>query len=108
MGEYESIEPQADKSDGMIISFKDRQVAESFFYGTRDLPGVGKLDFTWFNASAATNGHDSKSTAPAEGDRDGDVGMKGTEDDNLGADKGHAGIAGEVDYDVAEEDDRWI
>ena len=44
IGEFDAIEPHPDKSDTQIITFKDRPTAESFMYGTKDIPSVGKLE----------------------------------------------------------------
>lgn len=81
--------------------FKDRFTAEQFIYGTKDIPGVGKVELGWvntplppvkLNTKSVDATLDSKDTGMGDANADGDNGDK----------------AGEVDYDVAEEDDRWM
>ena len=73
---------------------------------------MGRVERAWYNvpssASHPTNGANKQAIAGGEinGD-DGDVGMTGVAADGTGdAGDGIKG-GGEVDYDVAEEDDRW-
>ena len=68
-------------------------------YGTKDIPSVGKLEYTWYNAPSVSTSATAKPTNPDGGD----VSMGGA---SVDGDNGHA-LAAEVDYDVAEEDDRW-
>ncbi|KAG8528515.1 uncharacterized protein KY384_007433 [Bacidia gigantensis] len=116
VGEFEAINSHPDLPDSMIVSFQDRPTAESFFYGSRDLAGVGKVEFSWYNApSVATNGTTKgegngvgKQIAIGETDGDGDVGMHGADGVGDGdGERAEGGGGGEVDYDVAEEDHRW-
>lgn len=102
VGAYESIEPHPEKSDAVVVTFQDRPTAESFFYGGRDIANVGKLEFSWCNLPHASNGAQTKTSGHNDGDLDGDVGMRGSD----GPADINGGI-GDVDYDVAEEDDRW-
>ena len=105
VGEFEAIEPHPDRPDTQVVTFKDRPTAEAFMYGNHDIPAVGKLDFSWFNAPGL-----SGLPTPKQSEADGDVGMGGTR----GADDHHAAAAergttlanAEVDYDVA-EDEVW-
>lgn len=99
IGEFEAIETHPDKPDTQIITFKDRPTAEGFMYGTKDIPSVGKLEYTWYNAPSVSISATAKPTNPDGGD----VSMGGA---SVDGDNGQA-LAAEVDYDVAEEDDRW-
>ena len=116
IGNFASITPNPSRSiDSQIIAFNDRFVAEKLFYGPADIPGVGKVEFSW----VANQNPTSSKSAP---DRDGDVSM-GNEDGE-GDGEGRVGMGGDartmegglagaggtvvVDYDVADdEDDRW-
>lgn len=98
IGEFEAIELLATKPDTLIITFKDRATAEKFMYGGKDVPSVGKLELAWYNAPSAAAQIPTKASNP-----DGDVGMVGA---NADGNSGHAAPV-EMDYDVAEEDDRW-
>ena len=70
-------------------------------YGTRDIPSVGKLEFSWYNAATLLGPTTAKPTGP-----DGDVGMAGAGANGNNSDHS-AAVPTEMDYDVAEEDDRW-
>ncbi|KAL9130545.1 MAG: hypothetical protein Q9217_001313, partial [Psora testacea] len=97
VGEFEAIDTHPEKPDTQIITFKERNTAESFVYGPKDIPSVGKLAVSWYNAP-------SNSTKLAATTENGDVDMGGvTTAGDHGPEKGLA----EVDYDVAEDDDRW-
>ena len=108
MGEFEAIEPHPDRPDTQVVTFKDRPTAETFMYGNHDIPAVGKLEFSWFNAPAPSAGQ----STPKPSEADGDVGMGGTRamaDDHhaaAAADRGTMLANAEVDYDVA-EDEVW-
>ena len=81
-----------------VITFKDRYTAEQFIYGPKEIPSAGKVDFSWVNTPLP-----SAAAVQSFGDRDTGMTNASLDGDNH-ADKG----AGEVDYDVAEEDDRWM
>ena len=101
IGEFDAIEPHPDKSDTQIITFKDRPTAESFMYGTKNIPSVGKLEFSWYNAPSVL-AHSATKLANA----DSDVQMRGGSVDIGQANNGLEVAAGMDDYDVADEDDR--
>lgn len=95
-----------------MITFKDRQTAEGFIHGTKDISHVGKLEYGWYNAPAAANANTSVASVRggAVNGIDGNEGNDVAMDDNLStsnADEHARGVNGDVDYDVAEEDDRW-
>lgn len=110
IGEFEAIESPADRTDFQIITFKDRFTAERFLHGPKDVPGVGQVDLSWVNNSSSSSSAVatgvSGSLPPFQGGAksEGETGMDRMEADDSGLDRG----AGEVDYDVAEEDDRWM
>lgn len=70
-------------------------------YGNHDIPLVGKLDVSWFNAPGVPS-----QPVPKQSETDGDIGMGGMRVDDHQADKGTALANAEVDYDVA-EDEVW-
>lgn len=115
IGEFEAIDSPPDRVDFQIITFKDRFTAERFLHGTKDIPGVGQVELNWVNntpsssyppiAGAGTGGSLSSSLHGGGAKSEGATSVEPTvEMDDSGADRG----AGEVDYDVAEEDDRWM
>ena len=99
--------PSADSCGSRIVTFRDRHTAEKFFYGSKDIPGVGSgLEFSWV---ANASGHAASSTfAP---NRDVDAEMEGVESDGGGGAGGGVGPAGSrggglggMDYEAAEEE----
>ena len=47
VGEYESVTPDPEKGDTMVVSFAERWQAEQLMHRTTDLPGVGKMKMSW-------------------------------------------------------------
>ena len=110
IGEYETIEPNPDRKDSQLVTFKDRFTAEKFMYGDTDIPSVGKVELAWVNTPLPPVG-----SATAVKQQDGDAHMPDRDGDGSGSatatvDGGvRAAVAvAEVDYDVAEDDDRWM
>lgn len=105
MGEFEAIEAHPEKSDTQVITFKDRKTAERFMHGVKDIPGVGAVELAWVNGPLVPAG---KATVVRGGDAEGDATM-GNSNANGGPPPHASGVENvEVDYDVAEEDDRWM
>ena len=115
IGEFEAIDSPPDRVDFQIITFKDRFTAERFLHGPKDIPGVGQVELSWVNNNTSTtfssytpgagaSGSVSSSLHGAGAKGEARTSMERTDMDDSGADRG----AGEVDYDVAEEDDRWM
>ncbi len=69
-------------------------------YGPKDIPSVGRLEFSWVNTPMPPIRLSNQKQVAS----DGDTGMRDAAADGDNSDK--AGV--EVDYDVAEEDDRWM
>ena len=111
----------------MTITFKDRFTAEKFFYGPKDIPGVGVLEFSWVANQNVPSASSSTAAAPGTVLKDGDTEMGGTAtalEGGAGSAVGGSAVAGNAvngggevgvslaerereDYDVAEEED-WI
>ncbi|EZF33823.1 hypothetical protein H109_07943 [Trichophyton interdigitale MR816] len=104
IGEYESIDPSPDRPGALVVSFKDRYVAEKLVHGPSDIPSVGKVEFTWVaNAPASsTQPPGAAASAPKASE---DVSM--TDSNATAASVPEKEPAHEVDYDVAEMDDSW-
>lgn len=122
LGEYESIEPNADQPDTLTVVFKERYQAEKFMFGSWNIPSVGEVQLTWLpNPPLPTT--TTISSATADGDTSGqDMSSKtggGADDDMTGMDHENENENGlesrkeppagahDVDYDVAEMDDNW-
>lgn len=86
----------------MIVTFKERYIAEKLMFGTTEIPSVGKVELNWVpNPPISFPTATTAAAAPTEKDGGGDMVMENVEGAN-----GH-GHAGEVDYDVAEDEDSW-
>lgn len=127
IGEFTDIQTSAAQTE---ITFKDRKTAEKFFYGLsgKGIPGIdGQVELTWvvgsmpttttttdFSKTSAAASSASNGVKKGEKHHDGDAGM----DDNV--DMADASSPhhphhhhddpeeGEVDYDVADENDWGI
>lgn len=115
IGEFEAIESSAEKPDTQIITFKDRYTAERFMYGTKNIPSVGTVELAWVNTPLppvmrqnVEKGGDADGDAMMVGNvrNDGSVGGGGEQQQHGMVTTAEANV--EVDYDVAEEDDRWM
>ncbi|KAM5446144.1 hypothetical protein MaudCBS49596_006830 [Microsporum audouinii] len=103
IGEYESVDPSPDRPGALVVSFKDRYVAEKLFHGPTDIPSVGKVEFAWV-ANPPPASTQPPSTGAAQKTSE-DVAM--TDSNASGAAIPEKEPAHEVDYDVAEMDDSW-
>ncbi|EFR00099.1 CCCH zinc finger and RRM domain-containing protein [Nannizzia gypsea CBS 118893] len=102
IGEYESIDPSPDRPGALVVSFKDRYVAEKLFHGPSDIPSVGNVEFAWVANPPQPSTQPPGATVPKSSD---DVAMA---DSNApGAAAQEKEPTHEVDYDVAEMDDSW-
>ena len=86
----------------MTVAFKDRFTAEKFMYGGKDIPGVGNLEFAWVSTPVPPI---KVEKVDAAGDTD--MGLPSATMET-GGERGNGQQAAEVDYDVAEEDERWM
>ncbi|KAF3482995.1 CCCH zinc finger and RRM domain-containing protein [Arthroderma uncinatum] len=102
IGEYDSVGPSPDRPGALVVSFKDRYVAEKLFHGPTDIPSVGKVEFAWVN-----------NPPPATTQPGGGAAQKASEDVAMTDSNTPSALAQEkeptheVDYDVAEMDDAW-
>ena len=80
-------------------------------YGLKDIPSVGKVEFSWVSTPLPpVQLPSAKHEEDGVGDADTDMGGVPADSDN-GRDNGaghHGHGQAEVDYDVAEEDERWM
>lgn len=97
IGEFENIEANPDRKDSQVITFKDRFTAEKLMYGSTEIPSVGKVEFAWINTPLPPV---TATTKP----QDGDTHMA----DHEGTAVADGARTADVDYDVAEDDDRWL
>ncbi|KZF23450.1 hypothetical protein L228DRAFT_260275 [Xylona heveae TC161] len=101
VGEFEHIEHSPEKPNSQVITFKDRATAEKFLYTSSDIPGVGKVELSWVNTPLPPVSLPPKQPEQPSQDNDAQMG----DGDATAADSArHA----DVDYDVADDDDRWM
>ncbi|KAL2811030.1 hypothetical protein BJX63DRAFT_433720 [Aspergillus granulosus] len=116
VGDYDSITPNPDPNDpdSLIIAFKERYIAEKFFYGARNIPSVGEIQLSWVPnpplpvpSSSGQSGSLPSASKAAASDEDTimDSAPTPTAGDQSGRKDGN--MTADVDYDVAEEDDSW-
>ncbi|KAL8820318.1 MAG: hypothetical protein Q9191_007539 [Dirinaria sp. TL-2023a] len=112
LGEYEDITspPPSSSSQQLIITFKQRAQAETFFFGTRDIPSVGKIDMAWVSNTASSPPSSGQVSTnhkpnPTEGGGEKMEGVVAEEEEEAEQNKDRAAAQG-MDYDVgdAEED----
>ncbi|OKL58052.1 hypothetical protein UA08_06685 [Talaromyces atroroseus] len=96
VGEYESIEPNPDRPDSLIVAFKERYLAEKLMFGPAEIPSVGKVELSWVANTPITS-----AVMPTEGQ------SEDTTMENAGSANGQEHAMGEVDYDVADDEDSW-
>ena len=91
-----------DGRDAMTVSFKDRFTAEKFMYSGKEIPGVGKVELAWVSTPLPP-----VKVEQVDANGDTEMGLPSPTNEGNGArDSGQQ--TAEVDYDVAEEDDRWL
>lgn len=105
-------ETDSDQNRAIVVSFKDRPTAECFYYGPRYMPDVGKIDCDWI----ANLPSDNTTMIIENGDDDeededdtamGNAPVDRTSGNATNGPSASRGLA-EDDYDVAEEDERWV
>ncbi|KAI9737842.1 MAG: hypothetical protein M1834_009211 [Cirrosporium novae-zelandiae] len=102
--EFATIEPNPERPDSRIVAFKDRWTAEKLIDEIMkeklNIPNIGEIKYTWVSKPLP-----SISAPLNEEDKEGDLSM--ADDGDVGNGTRKAGVPAEVDYDVADDDDRW-
>jgi len=115
IGEFESIESNPDRTDSIIVVFKDRYIAEKLMYGSSQIPSVGKVDLSWVanplgmstpGATPSNDGNEEGEYSSMTNPHDGNGPSEEMDKDVHGPGHAHP-HQNEVDYDVAEMDDSW-
>lgn len=92
--EAATVQAHPDRGDAALVSFSQRYQAEQFWKAAfKEIPHVGKCELSWVTNSAVQK---------AAGNDTGDVLM------DAGAEPSPTGQRADVDYDVADDDDRWL
>ncbi|KAJ9636700.1 hypothetical protein H2199_007694 [Coniosporium tulheliwenetii] len=97
--------PHPDRPATLVVAFKERYLAEDFINNTTSIPKIGKPDLSWVPnpplppVSSSTLNAAATAFTPQGSDQDVAMGE--------GANGNHGG-GGDVDYDVADDEDRWM
>ncbi|OCK82362.1 hypothetical protein K432DRAFT_472427 [Lepidopterella palustris CBS 459.81] len=104
--EFDSIEPHPDRKDAQVVTFGERYIAESFIATATNIPNVGKVELSWVqNAPGVTASTTASATIKRDQPSvDNDVKM----DEHANGSTDNGGRGGDVDYDVADDEDRWM
>lgn len=109
LGEYESVEPNPDQPNSLIVTFKERYQAEKLMFSPWTIPSVGEVQLSWLPnlpqpATSSTPPTPGQELDMAEQTNDDTNAMDTTmaSEPEARKDGGH-----DVDYDVAEMDDNW-
>ncbi|KAL9617015.1 MAG: hypothetical protein Q9160_008169 [Pyrenula sp. 1 TL-2023] len=132
--QFESIDPNPDRPDSLIVSFRERYMAEMLKHGKSEIPGIGTVELSWVagplpaSSASASEVATTMNGSHARNRSDWDVEMLnggGSEDGRVGADgngsvgEGEGEVDGgdggkelgqshDVEYDVAEDHDWGI
>ncbi|KAL4898032.1 hypothetical protein BDV59DRAFT_53934 [Aspergillus ambiguus] len=112
VGEYESIEPNPEQPNSLVVAFKERYIAEKFMFGPWKIPSVGDVQLSWvpnppISVASSTPGcHTFDSKTGSDEDTAMDTTAPPPPAEQSGAGRRDGGNH-EVDYDVAEMDDTW-
>ncbi|RMJ24191.1 hypothetical protein PHISP_04947 [Aspergillus sp. HF37] len=103
VGEYESIEPDPENPNSVVVAFKERFQAEKFMFGPWTIPSVGEVQLSWVpNPPLAPAALDTKTGSDEDMTMETTTPAQSQEQLNARKEGNH-----EVDYDVAEMDDSW-
>ncbi|KAG5355754.1 putative RNA-binding protein [Yarrowia sp. B02] len=64
VGEYSNVSQAS--GDSVVVSFPDRHAAEKFFFGSADIPDVGKVDKQWFKSVKKETANESAAEVKME------------------------------------------
>jgi len=108
--ESASITPHPDRKDAAVVAFKERYKAEQFLgAAAREIPHIGKCELTWV-PNSQLSGVAAVTVAggvTAAGDL-ANIASAGEADVSMGEEQETGRGAADVNYDVADDDDRWL
>lgn len=112
--EFESIDPNPERADSLIVSFKERYMAEQLMHGKSEIPSIGSVELSWVAGPSPpdntyTRHRSDGDMAMGDGGSENEQADIGVGDANGGeADEGEKETAHDVEYDVAEDNDWGI
>lgn len=101
--ESATVTTHPDRKDAALLAFKERYLAEKFIGQAKDIPHIGKVELSWVANSNNTPAVPTPTAFTAGGN-----GVGGGSGDVKMDEAADMGPRGEVDYDVADDDDRWL
>jgi hypothetical protein len=115
--DFDSIEQHPDYKDVQIVGFKERYVAEEFI-GAAEIPELGKVEMSWvpndFSGAKVGQASTTKDSTTKNDQVMGDesTGEKESKQEHANGESAGTGDGatggGEADYDVADDEDRWM
>lgn len=111
--ESAQISSHPDRKDAAVVNFTERYKAEQFITNARNIPHVGKVELAWMNNASQTQSFtpsfDNSQADVVDGSSDHAVDQFGSANPGGGKDVRMEEVSrGEMDYDVADDDDRWL
>lgn len=107
IGEYESIEPNPNQPDSIVVAFKERYQAEKFMFGPWTIPSVGEVQLSWVPNPPVTAAAAAASTEKnGVGEDEQDTVMDSAPSFSEAPAPLHKEGPQDMDYDVA-EDEGW-
>ena len=105
IGDFESIDPDIDRKS-YIVTFKDRRTAEAFYYGSTDIPAVGKVKLSWVTKPSVSSGSPRKENAEVLGQES--ISADERTNSNSKDEALDHTVQREDDIDYGNEDYEWI
>jgi len=110
--ESATITPNPERKDAAIVAFTERYRAEQFLAAaSKEIPHIGKCEVTWVpNAQLSGVAAATVSSGPgaASGTDGSNAEALGNVDVRMVESHDGGRTAAEVDYDVADDDERWM
>ncbi|KAF7715523.1 Uncharacterized protein PECH_004726 [Penicillium ucsense] len=104
IGEYDSVEPNPDQPNSVIVAFKERYQAEKFMFSRWNAPSAGEVQKAWVpNPPVSVTAAATSTEKNGTGDDNHDMNVQGGTSALHETASSHMPQR-EMDYDVAEED----
>ncbi|KAI9887216.1 MAG: hypothetical protein M1823_000964 [Watsoniomyces obsoletus] len=124
IGEFDHLESNPERPDSQIITFKDRFTAEKFITTTSEIQGIGKVELSWIQNPIIGSKTPTTSSTPNASTSVGTNNMSGTSKEGVtmedhpmhdaldhedgGRERDDGRDRHNEDYDVADDNDRWM
>ncbi|KAF2750222.1 hypothetical protein M011DRAFT_464996 [Sporormia fimetaria CBS 119925] len=112
--DYESVEPHPSQPDTQIVAFKERYMAETFTDLVRHAPELSHVELAWVPNTATMSKTEPSGRDQISSDADAKMDEGGAEEAEQSSEQANAedtngnANGGDADYDVADDEDRWL